>query len=78
MAAHKRALEDASSTPKPKKSKISNEAGRNQQPVTTTEEVDFPRGGGTSFTPLEVKTIRAEAVKEANEELFEVYPNKML
>ena len=36
------------------------------------EDVDFPRGGGTSFTPLEVKAIRAEAVKEANEELFHV------
>jgi len=72
MAAHKRALEDASTTRKPKKSKISNEAGKNLQSATTTEEVDFPRGGGTSFTPLEVKTIRAEAVKEANEELFEV------
>jgi rRNA biogenesis protein RRP5 len=72
MAAHKRALEDASSSHRPKKSKISNDTGRNLQPTTTTEEVDFPRGGGTSFTPLEVKTIRAEAVKEANDELFEV------
>ncbi|KAF8222115.1 hypothetical protein L208DRAFT_1324246 [Tricholoma matsutake] len=75
MAAHKRALEDTSSTQKLKKSKISkNEAGKNLQSATTTEEVDFPRGGGTSFTPLEVKTIRAEAVKEANEELFHVEP----
>lgn len=40
--------------------------------VAASDEVDFPRGGGTSFTPLEVKTIRAEAVKEANEELFQV------
>ncbi|KAF9015563.1 U3 snoRNP-associated protein Rrp5 [Cyathus striatus] len=38
--------------------------------VSAQEEVDFPRGGGTSFTPLEVKTIRAEAVKEADEKLF--------
>lgn len=78
MAAHKRALEDTSSTQKLKKSKISkNEAGKNLQSATTTEEVDFPRGGGTSFTPLEVKTIRAEAVKEANEELFHVCFIKM-
>ncbi|OBZ78635.1 rRNA biogenesis protein RRP5 [Grifola frondosa] len=35
------------------------------------EDVDFPRGGGTTLTPLEVKTLRAEAVKEANEVLFE-------
>jgi rRNA biogenesis protein RRP5 len=72
MAAHKRALEDASTSHKPKKSKVSNETSRNVQSTTTTEEVDFPRGGGTSFTPLEVKTIRAEAVKEANDEIFEV------
>jgi rRNA biogenesis protein RRP5 len=80
MAAHKRSLEDTSSAQKPKKSKISNEAGRNLQSATSTmaEEVDFPRGGGTSFTPLEVKTIRAEAVKEANEELFEVCPIEIL
>jgi rRNA biogenesis protein RRP5 len=36
------------------------------------EEVDFPRGGGTTFTPLEVKTIRAEAHKEVDDELFGV------
>lgn len=36
------------------------------------EEVDFPRGGGTSLSALEVKTLRAEAVKEADEALFEV------
>jgi rRNA biogenesis protein RRP5 len=72
MVAHKRSLEDDSSVQKPKKNKFSNVAGKNSHSATTTEEVDFPRGGGTSFTPLEVKTIRAEAVKEANEELFEV------
>jgi hypothetical protein len=37
-----------------------------------TEEVDFPRGGGTTFTPSEVKKIRIEAIKEADKELFEV------
>ena len=78
MAPHKRALEDASSTQKPKKSKTSNDAGKNVLSTTTTEEIDFPRGGGTTFTPLEVKTIRAEAVKEANEELFEVCVTKVL
>lgn len=35
-----------------------------------SEEVNFPRGGGTSFTPFEVKTIRAEGAKEAEDELF--------
>lgn len=41
-------------------------------PVTAPEEVDFPRGGGSSLTPYEIKTVRAEAVKEANDELFKV------
>lgn len=71
MAPHKRALEDNFSTHKQKRSKISSEADNHLSPVIT-EEVDFPRGGGTSFTPLEVKAIRAEAVREANEELFGV------
>ncbi|GAW04399.1 u3 snornp-associated protein rrp5 [Lentinula edodes] len=74
MAAQKRALDDSSSTHKTKKPKISQQP-ENTQPVSATtnltaDEVDFPRGGGTSFTPLEVKSIRAEAMKEAHEELF--------
>ncbi|KAL6310100.1 U3 snoRNP-associated protein Rrp5 [Sparassis latifolia] len=78
-ASKKRALEEAADSPKAKKKKV-DDAGIKQKastgkPVASTssvvqEEVDFPRGGGTSFTPLEVKTIRAEAAKEANEELF--------
>ena len=35
------------------------------------EEIDFPRGGGTTFTPQEVKAIKAEALKEADD-LFKV------
>ncbi|KAF9040398.1 nucleic acid-binding protein [Hymenopellis radicata] len=61
MAAQKRSLDDSGSTQKHKKSKL------------TPNEIDFPRGGGTSFTPLEVKTIRAEALKEADQELFKAY-----
>ncbi|TFK36889.1 hypothetical protein BDQ12DRAFT_686041 [Crucibulum laeve] len=84
MAARKRALDDSSVAPKAKKSKTSTAGQSNAshpiqptQPKSSllTEEVDFPRGGGTSFTPLEVKAIRAEAVKEANEELFESSQN---
>jgi rRNA biogenesis protein RRP5 len=77
MAAQKRALDDSSSTTKAKKSRT--DSHKTDQPqaqqITSsllTTDVDFPRGGGTSFTPLEVKAIRAEAVKEANVELFEV------
>ena len=81
VANKKRALEDASVNPKNKKSKIgsteSKERVRSEAPVAAlsgpiAEEVDFPRGGGSSFTPLEVKAIRAEAAKEANDELFAV------
>ncbi|KAF7306752.1 hypothetical protein MIND_00466900 [Mycena indigotica] len=61
----KRPLDDPSSSRKTKKSKT-DEA----PPKKASGDVDFPRGGGTAFTPLEVKAIRAEAVKEANEELF--------
>ncbi|KAJ3741065.1 hypothetical protein EV360DRAFT_57920 [Lentinula raphanica] len=65
MAAHKHALDDSSSTHKPKKAKVSPQ-GDNTQAISnlTADEIDFPRGGGTSFTLLEVKTIRAEAVKK--------------
>ncbi|KAG5647561.1 hypothetical protein DXG03_008914 [Asterophora parasitica] len=72
MVAQKRSLEESSTSHKYKKTKVAD--AKPSLPATSSlvaEEVDFPRGGGTSFTPLEVKTIRAEAVKEANEELFE-------
>lgn len=67
MPAQKRPLDESSSTKNAKKFRTND-----TQKSLPTEEVDFPRGGGTTFTPLEVKTIRAEAVKEANAELFEV------
>ncbi|KAH7930532.1 hypothetical protein BV22DRAFT_1078692 [Leucogyrophana mollusca] len=79
MAGQKRVLEDSSSSRKPKKSKVALDKGEKgqknehiSQPPSnlTAEEVDFPRGGGTSLTPLEVKAVRAEAIKEADEELF--------
>lgn len=79
MPGTKRVLEGDSCAPRAKKTKLADQAkGRaNEQPgkldsKLTAEEVDFPRGGGSSFTPLEVKTIRAEAFQEANDELFEV------
>jgi rRNA biogenesis protein RRP5 len=90
-ATKKRTLEEANSTtPKAKKSKLSDgtksvkakqdnreERAKVTQPLQTAsnlvaEDIDFPRGGGTSFTPLEVKAIRAEGLKEAEDELFKV------
>ncbi|KAF9477538.1 nucleic acid-binding protein [Pholiota conissans] len=78
MAAQKRVLEDSSPSIKPKKSRTdSHKSDQPQQAMPSlSTEVDFPRGGGTSFTPLEVKAIRAEAVKEVNEELFEDASNE--
>ena len=78
MVAQKRTLEDSSSPQKSKKTKTQKTEKSAKktasQPTSTLvqEEVDFPRAGGSSFTPLEVKAIRAEAVKEANDALFNV------
>ncbi|KAG2154655.1 hypothetical protein DEU56DRAFT_372848 [Suillus clintonianus] len=76
MAGQKRALEDNSSR-NVKKSKLAKDRSTDvpETPVQLVsnlmnEEVDFPRGGGTSLTAAEVKAIRAEATQEANEELF--------
>jgi rRNA biogenesis protein RRP5 len=78
MPGQKRSLDGAPSARKVKKSRFLDE-GKNASPLQSTSnhlstEIDFPRGGGTSFTPLELKTIRAEAVKEAERELFAVRP----
>ncbi|KAK2461613.1 hypothetical protein APHAL10511_006076 [Amanita phalloides] len=75
MAAKKRASEEAHSTRRSKKVKsaVSTDVKQSKaRPSSTllTDDVDFPRGGGTSLTPAEVKAIRAEGIREANEELF--------
>jgi len=36
--------------------------------VVPAAEIDFPRGGGSSLTPLEQKAIYAEAAMEVKEE----------
>ena len=80
--ATKRTLEDAGEGTSPKKIKLASKPEKKhrskagQVPAQAlpgpNEEVDFPRGGGTSFTPAEIKTIRAEAQREANEDIFKV------
>ncbi|KAI9444728.1 nucleic acid-binding protein [Lactarius indigo] len=81
MVSKKRALEDATSPRakkvKPaeritdkkerKEAKASRKAEKSKplQHTIAPEAIDFPRGGGTTYTPHEVKTIRAEAIKEA-------------
>ncbi|KAL5519222.1 RRP5 [Sanghuangporus vaninii] len=69
MGSKKRSSESAS-TGQRKKAKTSDKTEDRLQPVSVLqrEEVDFPRGGGTSFTPVEYKSIRAEALKELNDE----------
>ncbi|KAF8913041.1 hypothetical protein CPB84DRAFT_1760205 [Gymnopilus junonius] len=79
MAAQKRTLDDSSSSHKTKKSRTESSKADAPQPTKSslvTTQVDFPRGGGTSFTPLEVKAIRAEATKEADAELFKDASNE--
>lgn len=56
---------------KPKRIKFGDD-GEVKTVVPAPDEIDFPRGGGSSFTPLEQKAIRAEAIKEADEEIFKV------
>ncbi|KAH8990141.1 nucleic acid-binding protein [Lactarius hatsudake] len=86
MVSKKRGLEDATSPKakkikpaetsadkKEKKKKKASQKAEKPKPLQHTiapEEIDFPRGGGTTYTPQEVKAIRAEAIKEAEEELF--------
>jgi rRNA biogenesis protein RRP5 len=83
MVSKKRSLEGAAS-PKAKKSKLAADASTDKKekkakigkPLerasnVVPEEIDFPRGGGTTFTAQEVKAIRAEAMKEADD-LFKV------
>ena len=81
MVGHKRRLDDGAFVQKSKKTKLSSEKSEKKThkgdsiPSTsamTLEEIDFPRGGGTTLTPLELKTVRAEAVREADQELFAV------
>lgn len=75
MPSAKRALPESAPGPKAKKSKTTTDAGKpTAHPVSTltAEDVDFPRGGGSSLTPLEVKSLRVEAVREADAELFQV------
>ncbi|KAH9065673.1 nucleic acid-binding protein [Lactarius vividus] len=86
MVSKKRGLEDATSPRakkikpaersadkkegKEKKASRKAEKPKPLQHTIAPEEIDFPRGGGTTYTPQEVKAIRAEAIKEAEEELF--------
>ena len=78
MASKKRTLEEPSSSQKTKKPKQDDRASKpadisaQHSNLMAVDEIDFPRGGGTNLTALEVKATRAEGIKEANAELFDV------
>lgn len=85
-AGKKRVLDETSGSPKAKKTKTEKTTKKAREdapkpaPTHSTlvaDDIDFPRGGGTSLTPLEVKTLRAEAAKEADSELFAVRRNTL-
>ena len=87
MVSKKRSLEDAASPKAKKsklaaegstdkkqkkvKAKVKADNPLENSSNIVPEEIDFPRGGGTTFTPQEVKAIKAEALKEADD-LFKV------
>ena len=74
MSSRKRGSDDTSRNPR-KKAKTLSKAEDKAQAISLSqrEEVDFPRGGGTSFTPIEYKAIREEALKELKDgEVFKV------
>ncbi|KAG8918796.1 rRNA biogenesis protein rrp5 [Tulasnella sp. 417] len=58
--------------PKPKRAKLESTLKPEPSAISTkprTEEIDFPRGGGTSLSAIEVKTAKAEAFQELRDEL---------
>jgi hypothetical protein len=48
------------------------EANEGSFSILNAEDVDFPRGGGSTLTPLEHKEMRAEGLRDAEMEIFKV------
>ncbi|KIJ46379.1 hypothetical protein M422DRAFT_66742 [Sphaerobolus stellatus SS14] len=71
MAGQKRERDEPDVIQKPKKIKFDNGEPVKQAaaPKPAADEIDFPRGGGTELTALEYKSVRAEAMKEADAEV---------
>ncbi|KAG9043140.1 rRNA biogenesis protein rrp5 [Tulasnella sp. UAMH 9824] len=58
--------------PKPKRAKVDSSLKPEPSAISTkprTEEIDFPRGGGTSLSAIEVKAAKSEAFQELRDEL---------
>ena len=80
MPPRKRAQDDTTSH-KSKKQKLLDSGkhpSNHSPPDDKANEVDFPRGGGSNFTPLEHKIIENEAISEVNDELFKAKSIKVL
>lgn len=65
-AKSKKARTDTAAKPKPERSEP--RAAPSFTSALKSEEVDFPRGGGSSLTAFETKQIRAEGQREADAE----------
>ncbi|KAG8914303.1 hypothetical protein FRC00_014590, partial [Tulasnella sp. 408] len=58
--------------PKSKRAKLDSSLKPEPSAISTkprTEEIDFPRGGGTSLSAIEVKAAKSEAFQELRDEL---------
>lgn len=72
MPGKKREREDVEPLKKPKKIRFTDDEPKSTSKLGP-DEVDFPRGGGSAFTPFEYKKLKNEAIREADAELvFEV------
>ena len=68
----KRASDEPLRTREKKRTKVQEDTVESGHPLAAGE-VDFPRGGGSSFTPVEYKSIRAQAIQELkDEDIFKV------
>lgn len=59
---------------KPREQATDNATATARTTLLASEEIDFPRGGGTTLTALELKEARAEGVKDAESQIFKVCP----
>lgn len=78
MAPSKKRQQPGSDAPSAKKPRTEARPAPAFTSALQSEEVDFPRGGGTSLTALEVKQTRAEGRREADAELGKPLKKKKL
>lgn len=74
----KKRQQPGSDAPAPKKPRTEARPAPAFTSALQSEEVDFPRGGGTSLTALEVKQTRAEGARQADAEMGKPLRKKKL